>query len=79
MKVTIGKYKNWFGPYQLAQALCFWMKDDTDYVHKFGEWLAHGSVRPAPKKGDTIVLRDDRPMTMLYKFLTWIHTFRISF
>ena len=76
MKVTIGKYKNWFGPYQLAQALCFWMKDDTDYVHKFGEWLAHGSVCPAPKKGDTIVLRDDRPMTMLYKFLTWIHTFR---
>lgn len=45
MKVHIGKYKNWIGPYQIAQVLCFWAKDDIingypDYVHNFGTWLA---------------------------------------
>lgn len=29
MKVYIGPYKNWFGPHQLAQLLCFWVKDVT--------------------------------------------------
>lgn len=48
MKVKIGPYKNWFGPYQLAEKLCFWaketvvdehgMKSKPDYVHNFGEW-----------------------------------------
>lgn len=49
MKVYIGPYRNWFGPYQLAEALCFWAKDEKDeYGHKdkpdwvfnFGTWLA---------------------------------------
>lgn len=51
MKVKIGKYKNWIGPYQIAEALCFWAKKEkceygiehtADWVHKFGEWLAGG-------------------------------------
>jgi hypothetical protein len=58
MRVKIGKYENWFGPYQLAETLCFWakpvvdeygMKSKPDYVHNFGEWLAHGSVEPDAK------------------------------
>ena len=39
MKVTIGKYKNWIGPYQIAdlfQKIGF--SEDTCY--KLGEWLA---------------------------------------
>lgn len=49
MKVVIGKYKNWVGPYQIAEALCFWakpeldeigMKSKPDWVHKFGTWLS---------------------------------------
>lgn len=41
MKVHIGPYKNWFGPYQLAEKLLFWMdKDKDDKVHDFGSWLA---------------------------------------
>ena len=30
MKVKIGTYTNWFGPYQLAELLCFWVKDVKD-------------------------------------------------
>lgn len=40
MKVNIGPYTNWVGPYQIAEKLLFWMdryKDDR--VHDFGEWL----------------------------------------
>lgn len=79
MKVHIGPYKDWFGPYQLAQKLCFWakpvidefeMESPPDWVHNFGEWLAHGSVL---KEDEGRPFRDDRPYTWLYKFLEWIH------
>jgi hypothetical protein len=49
MKVKIGPFKNYFGPYQLADLLCFWAKKKTDefgfkssadWVHSFGDWLA---------------------------------------
>ena len=28
MKITIGPYKSWYGPYQLAETLCFWAKEE---------------------------------------------------
>jgi len=80
MKVKIGPYKNWFGPYQLAELLMFWVPEEkdeygiphtADRVHKFGEWLAHGSIEPEPEVGD-IQKWGDRPHTWLYKFLSWI-------
>lgn len=41
MKVKIGNYKNWVGPYQIAEKILFWKKKyDDEIVHKFGEWLA---------------------------------------
>lgn len=52
MKVKIGKYTTWVGPYQIANALCFWakpvvdkygMKSKPDWVHEFGTWLAENS------------------------------------
>ena len=39
MKVYIGPYRNWIGPYQIAKKLLFWMKKDDDRIWKFGEWL----------------------------------------
>jgi len=81
MKVYIGKYTNWFGPYQLAEKLCFWVKEEKDefgfpnkpdWVHDFGEWLAHGSVEPKPKVGEVRSLGRSRPITRLYRFLNWI-------
>ena len=54
MRVYIGPYKNWIGPYQIAEALCFWVpnqKDEIgypkkpDWVHDFGTWLAGGEEK----------------------------------
>jgi len=60
MKVKIGKYTNWVGPYQIAEALCFWvkpvrdeygMKSKPEWVHDFGTWLSGG------KKGESLLLK----------------------
>lgn len=49
MKVKIGPYKNWVGPYQIAEKLCWWAKpvqdkynyeSKPDWVHEFGRWLS---------------------------------------
>jgi len=49
MKVVIGKYTTWIGPYQIADLLCWWAKKvpdeygmmrKPDWVHEFGTWLA---------------------------------------
>lgn len=54
MKIHIGPFKNWVGPYQIAEALCFWVKDvedehgfksKPDWVHDFGTWLAGGEKK----------------------------------
>jgi hypothetical protein len=81
MKVKIGTYKSFYGPYQLAETLCFWAKEVTDkhgfkskpeWVHDFGEWLAHGSVEPDPEVGEIRSFNRERKTTLLYKFLLWI-------
>lgn len=81
MRIKIGPYKEYFGPYQLAEVLCFWVpkqKDEigfpkpADWIHNFGELLAHGSIEPELKVGDTYQLFGDRPETFIYKFLKWI-------
>lgn len=84
MRVHIGPYKNWLGPYQLAEKIMFWVpkeKDEhgfphtADRVHKFGEWLAHGSIRPERELGEeTDAFSDDRKVTLLYRFLSWIES-----
>jgi len=83
MRIKIGKYTSWFGPYQLAETLCFWAKDvedeygmksKPDWVHNFGEWLAHGSVEPEPEVGEIRSWDRERHDTMLSKFLTWVHS-----
>jgi hypothetical protein len=43
MKINIGKYVNWIGPYQIAEKLLFWKdkySETDDTVHNFGTWLA---------------------------------------
>lgn len=80
MKIKIGPYTNWFGPYQLAEALCFWVKEvedengfpqKPDWIHDFGEYLAYGSVLPDEK---ITRLGDDREDTRLSKFLQYIES-----
>lgn len=68
MKVIIGPYTSWIGPYQIAEALCFWAKDTKDefgvrtkpeWVHRFGTWLAE---------------RKDGSDSWLTKLCEWIHS-----
>jgi hypothetical protein len=83
MKVKIGKYPSWIGPYQLATILCFWAKSKKDeygvsskpgWVHSFGEILAHGSIEPKPTIGEVRPFGGrERPKTWLYKLLDKIH------
>jgi hypothetical protein len=48
MKIIIGPYTNWIGPYQIAEKILFWMDRDKDErVHKFGEWLAGSENDPS--------------------------------
>jgi hypothetical protein len=86
MHVKIGKYKSWFGPYQLAEKLMFWVpkeKDEygfphtADRVHKFGEWLAYGSIEPEKEIGEVYSLfRENRKPTLIHRFLIWIDSIR---
>jgi hypothetical protein len=51
MYVKIGSFPTWWGPYQIAELLMFWVKkyeneEDDERVHRFGRWLAedrHGN------------------------------------
>lgn len=81
MKVSIGGYKNWFGPYQLAYAICFWAKNKSntdpkypEWVDNFAGWLAHG--KHAKKIDDDSDIRFDNGEynTLLYKLLLWINS-----
>lgn len=68
MKVYIGPFREWIGPYQIAEKLLFWVdkyRDDyTDNpgynkVHRFGEWLAED------KNGNP---------SYLMRFCEWVQT-----
>lgn len=81
MKVNIGKYTEWFGPFQLAKSLCFWVKDvkdeygfysKPDWVHNFGDFLAHGFSPDESHKPKNERIHKERPVTWLYNFLLWI-------
>jgi len=83
MKIKIGPYTSWWGPYQLAEKLCFWakpvedeygMKSKPHWVHQFGEWLAHGSVEPEPEVGEITSWDRERPNTWLHNFLIWVES-----
>lgn len=69
MKVKIGPYKDWFGPYQLAESILFWKnKYDDEVVHKFGKWLAGESDR----EDDEGRILGNEKKSLLYKFLLWV-------
>ena len=84
MKVIIGPYKSWIGPYQIAEALCFWspkVKDESgipqhkDWVHNFGTWLAErkdGSDSTLTKLCNWIDQKRQRQVYVrIDKFDTW--------
>lgn len=89
MKVKIGPYKNWIGPYQIAEILCFWVKKQKDesgfskkpdWVYNFGSWLAHGSVEKETDKAkdfeSLMNVSKNLKHTKLYKLCEWIESKR---
>jgi hypothetical protein len=67
MKVNIGHYKSWTGPYQIADMIFFWQDKYSDTcpwaqrAHKLGNWLAHNH---------------DGSNSTLLKFCEWIQSKR---
>jgi len=39
VKINIGPYPRWFGPYQIAEKILFWKDKDDEVVFALGEWL----------------------------------------
>lgn len=58
MKVKIGNYPKWWGPFQIAEAIMFWEKKRSDSVYNFGKWLGES------KNGED---------SKLTKLCQWVH------
>jgi hypothetical protein len=83
MKVNIGKHKNWFGPFQLAEFLCFWSRnkiEKPDYIFQFGHLLAYGrfdkKLKRDLKVGERISFLGDieNGKTWLYRLMEWVYS-----
>jgi hypothetical protein len=73
MKIKIGPYIGWLGPFQLAEKLLFWMDKDDDKVYKLGHFFAYGTY--SKNKTVSQLLDEDTTDqdTWLYKLLLWAH------
>jgi hypothetical protein len=80
MKVVIGKYRNYIGPYQIAEALCFWAKKEkdkhgfkhtADWVDNFGEWLAGGEKQDSWLMKLCLWIESKRKRTIKVKIDRW--------
>jgi hypothetical protein len=58
MKIYIGPYRSWFGPYQLAALLLFWKDSEDAAVFNFGQKLA--SIKWLSKLCDWVYAKKDR-------------------
>lgn len=77
MKVHIGPYTNWVGPYQIAEKILFWMdKHEDDRVHEFGDFLAHGFgyKKQSNPDGSWSMTRKEEHKTWLYKMCEWVES-----
>lgn len=66
MKIKIGPYRSWVGPYQIADKIVFW---DEDKAHKFGRFLSTGSFE---KLSQDKLFDDDAHRTWLHRLCVWI-------
>ena len=80
MRVKIGPYRSWIGPYQIAETLCFWAKKETDeyglkhtadWVHNFGKWLSGGEDKDSWLQKFCIWVESKRTRTIKVKIDRW--------
>ena len=91
MRVKIGKYKNWIGPYQIADALCFWVRKEKDeygikrnpkWVHNFGTWLSGGEDQESLLHNFCLWVESKRKRTVrvnIYRWDTWLMDHTLSY
>lgn len=82
MRVVIGPYKNFIGPYQIAEKIFFWcenypkdeLEERWDYKAKdwLSEFLAHGFHKELVAEDKSWRMNDDRPNSWFYNLLLWI-------
>lgn len=79
MRVYIGPYRRWFGPYQLADALFFFVKDE-DLKHDIGRFFDTGKWSretthnsSVPISIDDLTKISEEHESWLSRFLNWVH------
>lgn len=73
MKIRIGPYVDWIGPFQLAEKLLFWMDSEDDRVYKLGHFFAYGSYSKHKTVSALLDEGTNDQETWLYKVLNWVH------
>jgi hypothetical protein len=73
MKIKLGPYVNWIGPFQLAEKLLFWMDSEDDRVYKLGHFFAYGSYSRHKTVSMLLDEGTNDQETWLYKVLNWVH------
>lgn len=84
MKVKIGNFKTYIGPYQITDKIFFWcerypsneLEKRWDYRAKdwLGEFFSHGFNKKVIRADGRDYLDDNRKYTWLYKFCNWIYS-----
>ena len=88
MKVKIGKYKNWVGPYQIAEKIFFWVKKDRELLgidvlanyekrwdYRARDWFGEFLCHGFQKKDpNNKYFEDNRKDSWFYRLCTWIHS-----
>lgn len=90
MKVNIGNYPKWIGPYQIADAVFFWVDKypelhfdtkeqikeyESRWYFKGREWLGEFLAHGFEKKDpNNLKLFNSRKTTWFYNLLSWIHS-----
>lgn len=79
MKVYIGKYRNGYSTYKLAELICFWAHRDEmgmrpDYVYKLADILTYGKVIEDQPLDRMIFSENNLERTKLAKFFDNINS-----
>lgn len=88
MKIFLGNYINYIGPYQLAEKLLFWKDKNSSQVNDLGHFLKHGYVLSEEEKReedeknfsffftfiDFLENENKKPSTKLNDFCEWVYS-----
>lgn len=82
MKIIIKPYLYYYGPYQIAEKILFWLDKDDDRVHNFGTWLAakkDGSDTALTKLCEWVESKRKRKIEIkIHKYDTWSMDYSLS-